>query len=101
MPRCKKQRLCSCKYEKIRGSIFKPAGIPTDELPVVILNHDELEAMKLFDMDDLTQEQAGKKMGIPRGTVQRLLMSARRKTIKAIVEQSAIIISDENHYCPK
>lgn len=95
MPRCKKQRLCSCKFNEIRGYIYKPAGIPTNELPLVIINHDELEAMMLCDMEDLTQEQAGKKMGISRGTVQRLLMSARKKTIKAIIEKSALVIGSK------
>ncbi len=67
-------------------------GIPMTDLPIIRLNHDELEAMKLCDMDDLTQAEAGQRMGISRGTVQRLLMSARKKAIKAIIEQSAILI---------
>ncbi|MFQ3573794.1 MAG: DUF134 domain-containing protein [Thermodesulfovibrionales bacterium] len=68
--------------------------IPTHELNLIILNHDELEAMKLCDLDGLTQEQAGEKMGISRGTVQRLLESAREKTIKAIIDQSGLVVED-------
>jgi len=92
--RCKKQRICSCKFHEISGIVYKPIGIPTSELPFITINHDELEAMKLCDLDDLTQEQAGQKMGISRGTVKRLLMSARKKTIKAIIEQSVLVIEE-------
>lgn len=92
MPRCKKQRLCSCSFHQLKGQVFKPLGIPMKDLSTIELKHDELEAMKLCDMDDLTQEQAGERMGISRGTVQRLLMSARKKVIRSIVEKSAIVI---------
>lgn len=79
-------------FSNIKGQVFKPLGMPMKDLPIIELKHDELEAMKLCDMDDLTQEQAGERMGISRGTVQRLLMSARKKVIRSILEKSAIVI---------
>jgi predicted DNA-binding protein (UPF0251 family) len=42
-------------------------------------------------MDDLTQEEAGERMGISRGTVQRLLSSARKKVATALAECKALV----------
>jgi predicted DNA-binding protein (UPF0251 family) len=46
----------------------------------------ELEALRLVDLEGLSQEEAGEKMGVSRGTVWRLLQSARKKTTQAITE---------------
>jgi predicted DNA-binding protein (UPF0251 family) len=51
-----------------------------------------MEAMFLCDSGSLTQEDAGKRMGVSRGTVQRLLMQARKKTIEAVVLGKALLI---------
>ena len=59
------------------------------------LFRDELETLKLCDMSGLTQEQAGQKMGVSRGTVQRILTSARKKVATALVEGSALVIRDD------
>ena len=61
--------------------------------PPIILQPDELEALRLVDFEDLTQEEAGKRMNISRGTVWRLLQSARKKVIQAILEGHELIIS--------
>jgi uncharacterized protein len=87
-PRYKKPRACGCK---LMGKAFKPTGIPMTELDQITLFHDELEAFKLCDMDGLTQEEAGKKMGVSRGTVQRLLSSARKKAANALAECKALV----------
>lgn len=62
------------------------------ELETVNLRLDELEAMRLCDLDGCDQEQAGRRMGISRGTVQRLLQSGRAKLVQALVDSSALII---------
>ncbi len=61
------------------------------EIESVILYEDELEALKLCDKDGLTQREAGKRIGVSRGTVQRLLSSARQKTATALSECKAIV----------
>ena len=53
---------------------------------------DELETLKLCDYDGLLQAQAGERMGVSRGTVQRLLASARSKVAAALVEGAALVI---------
>jgi predicted DNA-binding protein (UPF0251 family) len=64
------------------------------ELEKVILYIDELETFKLCDHDGLTQEEAGLKMGVSRGTVQRLLSSARGKVASALAECKAVLLED-------
>ncbi len=56
--------------------------------------HDEIEAVNLCDGMGLTQEEAGLKMGISRGTVQRLVTAGRRKIINSIVGRKALLITE-------
>lgn len=64
-------------------------------LKQITLFRDEVEALKLCDYEGLFQEQAGEKMGISRGTVQRILTSARRKTAEAIATGAALTFAEE------
>ena len=91
MPRPKKIRHCQGHQY---GKVFKPARIPLAELNHIPLLQDELETLRLCDLEGLTQEQAGSSMGISRGTVQRILTAARRKVAQALVEGAALIIED-------
>jgi predicted DNA-binding protein (UPF0251 family) len=75
--------------------IFKPAGTPLKGLEKTIINHDEIEAMHLCDGLCLTQQQAGERMGISRGTVQRLVVSGRKKLIDALLNGHAVFIPPE------
>ena len=61
-------------------------------LETMVLPHDEMEAVLLCDMEGLTQEQAGERMGVSRGTVQRLVTSGRLKVASAIAGGKALII---------
>jgi len=63
----------------------------------ITLYRDELEALRLCDLEGMTQEQAGRSMGISRGTVQRLLMSGREKIVGAIISAKAIIFEPETN----
>jgi uncharacterized protein len=92
-PRKKKQRNCVCPLREKLGFVFKPAGTPLGDLEVVVLEHDELEALYLCDGLDFNQELAGEKMGVSRGTVQRLLSQGRKKLIEALVGQKALAMS--------
>ena len=94
-PRPKKPRKCLCPHRPPGCEVFKPAGIPLKDLERVNLNHDELEALRLCDGEGLTQEEAGVRMGISRGTVQRLVVSGRKKMIDAIVAGKALVTTLE------
>ncbi len=68
-----------------------PPPIPPELRPIE-LRADELEALRLVDLEGLTQEEAGKQMGVSRGTVWRLLESGRKKVVRAIIEGRPIVI---------
>lgn len=63
------------------------------DLETIQLAHDELETLHLCDGEGKTQEEAGVCMGVSRGTIQRLLTSARGKVARALVGQKALAIS--------
>jgi len=90
MPRPRKKRCCR-RYKADR--IYKPRGIPLTDIETTVLSLDEFEAMRLCDIENMDQEQAGKQMGVSRGTIQRLLYEARKKIIEAILHNNAILIN--------
>lgn len=71
---------------------FKPQGIPLRRLEEVILKPDELEALKLYEIDNLEQVAAAKKMKISQPTFARILGSANKKIAEAIIKGKAIRI---------
>ncbi|ORC36963.1 hypothetical protein B4O97_04885 [Marispirochaeta aestuarii] len=73
---------------------FKPAGIPGSELKRQILHIDEFEAMRLCDLENLSQIEAAETMEVSRGTVQRLLLSGRAKVAGAILRGEMIILDE-------
>ena len=90
-PRPKKPRNCACPSRHGLSAVFKPAGSPLKELEQVILEEDEVEVLSLCDVQGLTQEEAGTRMGVSRGTVQRLLTGARKKVADALIEGKALV----------
>jgi predicted DNA-binding protein (UPF0251 family) len=58
----------------------------------VFVEFAEVEAFRLVDMEGLSQEVAGQRMSISRGTIWRLVQSARRKTAQALSEGRPIFI---------
>jgi predicted DNA-binding protein (UPF0251 family) len=71
---------------------FKPQCKPLQELEGVILTVDEYEAVRLSDLEGLTQEEASKKMKVHRSTISRILRSAHQKIADALVNVKAIRI---------
>jgi len=65
------------------------------KLAVIPLDLAELEAMRLCDLEGNEQEAAGVRMGVSRGTVQRLLKSGRSKVVEALVTSAALMIEHE------
>jgi uncharacterized protein len=72
------------------AAYFKPAGIPVGELKEVVLGLDELEAMRLADLDGLYQEKAAEQMKISRPTFSRVIEQARRKVADALIHGKAL-----------
>ncbi|MEM2849481.1 MAG: DUF134 domain-containing protein [Candidatus Bathyarchaeia archaeon] len=99
-----------------RGRLPKPVALeaapsvnnftpdPPRSLEPVFLEFAELEAFRLVDLEGLSQEEAGRRMGVSRGTVWRLVQRARRKTAQALCEGRPIHIVPhipEADYKPK
>jgi predicted DNA-binding protein (UPF0251 family) len=61
-------------------------------LRAIQLLPEELEALRLADVERLTQAQAAKSMGVSRSTLQRILARARRQVALALVEGQALKI---------
>ena len=88
-----------------RGRFPKPISIgkvppvdrftptPQGNLEPIYIEPAELEALRLVDLEGLSQEEAGERMGVSRGTVWRLVQSARRKTAQALTDGRPIRIA--------
>jgi predicted DNA-binding protein (UPF0251 family)/DNA-directed RNA polymerase subunit RPC12/RpoP len=76
---------------------YKPFGIPLRQLESVTLLFEEVEAIRLVDYEDLSQEEAAEKMDISRPTFTRLINQARKKVAKAFVEGRAILMQGGNY----
>lgn len=73
---------------------FKPKGVPLHDLEEVTLLPDEVEALKLHDVDDLEQIEAAAKMQISQPTFGRILNKAYKKIANAIITGKAIKIEE-------
>jgi len=71
---------------------YKPRGIPLHDLEQVILTLDEVEALRLKNLEEMDQTKAAKKMGVSQSTFQRILVSANRKIADALLNGKAIKI---------
>jgi len=85
----------SCKIIDFnpRVKYFKPQGIPMKRLEVVYLIIEEMEALRLKNIEKLDQIEIAKKMKTSQSTIQRLLSSAYEKITDALINGKAIRIS--------
>lgn len=94
----------------LRGRFPKPVNIPNPSKinkftpqprminEEILIEIAEIEALRLVDLEGLSQEQAGEQMGVSRGTIWRFLQSAREKVARALTEGRTIRVppkSDE------
>ncbi len=75
-----------------RATYYKPAGIPLCELREVELGADELEAIRLADVEDLYHTEAAERMGVSRQTFDRIVLRAHKKIGAALVNGQALRI---------
>lgn len=73
---------------------FKPCGIPANTLERVILSPDELEAVRLADLEGMYQQQASELMHISRPTFSRLIDRAHKKIAEALIMGRALEIEE-------
>lgn len=89
MPRPKQDRQVALNPEV---TYFKPRGVPLTRLEEVRLPLEELEALRLADLEGLPQAAAAASMGVSRHTFGRVLASARRNVAQALVSGQALRI---------
>lgn len=89
MPR---PRQCRRVAQLPQTSYYKPQGVPMRMLQQVALTVDELEAIRLADLDGLYQEQAAQQMNVSRQTFGRILEAAHKKVADALVNGKALSI---------
>jgi predicted DNA-binding protein (UPF0251 family) len=73
-------------------SYYKPQGIPLRVLEQVNLTVDELEALRLVDLEGMYQQHAAQKMNVSRQTLGRIIDSAHKKVADALVNGKALSI---------
>jgi len=73
---------------------YKPRGVPMRILEEVVLEKDEVEALKLHDVDGLNQMDSSKKMKVSQPTFARILNKAYKKVAEGIINGKAIRITD-------
>lgn len=71
---------------------FKPQGVPMRYLEIVEILPDEIEAIRLKNIENINQEECAKKMNISQSTFQRILSSAYHKISEALINGNAIKI---------
>lgn len=94
MARPQKSRIVACDPS---ASYFKPRGVPLREIEEVRLTIDQMEAIRLADLEGLSQEEAGGRMGVSRATFGRIVQQARRVVAEALVHGKAILLEGGNY----
>ena len=89
MARPVKRRRIGCDPQ---ANYFKPRGIPVAGLDEVVLTMDELEAIRLADLEECYQETAAKQMEVSRQTFGNIVKSAHKKIATALVQGKALKI---------
>ena len=77
----------------MRTVYFKPCGKLPDDTECVTIKFEELEALRLSDLEGITQSEASKNMGISRHTFGRILAAARKKVARSLVESLPIVVT--------
>jgi predicted DNA-binding protein (UPF0251 family) len=75
-----------------KACLFKPRGIPMSDLEVAVLLLDELEALRLADLEEDQHEHAAAKMNVSRPTFGRILGQAHKTVADALINGKALQI---------
>ncbi|WP_333887270.1 DUF134 domain-containing protein [Clostridium sp.] len=89
------------KFRKVeffpKNTYFVPWGKAKCKISEIVLKVEELEAMRLKDIEELNQEECAGKMQVSRQTFQNIIDSARKKVAIALTQGNAIRISGGNY----
>ncbi len=76
---------------------FKPTGVALADLEQIELTVEEVEALRLSDLNDMKQKEAASLMKIHQSTFHRTLKDARKKVAQALINGKAIKIKGGNY----
>ena len=79
-----------------QATYFIPLGKDEGQVEEVILKVEELEAMRLKDIEGLTQQECAEIMEVSRQTFQNIIDSGRKKIALALTEGLAVNIKGGN-----
>jgi len=82
---------------------FVPSTKDVPNMPKIILLIEELEAIRLKDLEGLEQEECAERMQVSRPTFQRILLAAREKVADSLINGKVIHIDGGNYtrnICP-
>lgn len=95
------------KWRKIEHFPALPYFVPSNkDIPEIeknILKLEELEAIRLKDLEGMEQEECAARMEVSRPTFQRILISAREKVADSLINGKVILIEGGNftlNICP-
>jgi predicted DNA-binding protein (UPF0251 family) len=85
---------CLCRTIKFKPNVvyFKPQSIAMQNLEIVEVSMEEIEAYRLRHIDKLEQIEGARKMKTSTSTYQRILYSAYEKIADALINGKAIKI---------
>nr|WP_238543519.1 DUF134 domain-containing protein [Pelosinus sp. HCF1] len=75
---------------------YKPVGIPLRDIEEVILTIEEMEAIRLADIEQLDQASAAERMEVSRPTFHRIVNSAHQKIAAALWQGHALRVDGGN-----
>jgi uncharacterized protein len=98
MKKCRGRPKCPRRVERTPDvTYFKPRGVPLSDLEVVFITVEELEALRLVDVEGLRQEDAAIRVGISRRAFWEDLKAARMKIALALTTGKGIEIKGGNY----
>jgi predicted DNA-binding protein (UPF0251 family) len=89
-PRRGRPRMRRIINEASESRCYKPCCCPEEEGEGISLQPEEIELIRLIDLEGLEQEEAAEKLGVSRKTAWRDLHEARRKIADALVNGKGI-----------
>ena len=88
-------------YGEYTADYYKPRGRKMSELEEVFLEADEIEALRLADLEDKYQNDAAELMGVSRQTFGNIIKRAHQKVSDALINGKAIrftpVVSERMH----
>ena len=77
----------------VTAKYFKPQGIPMRDLEEIAMELDEIEAIRLADLEGLYQADAAARMGVSRQTFGNIIARAHQKVASALLGGKALRIA--------